>query len=326
MNDLKYKDKDWLKAEYLNKEKSTVDIAEECKVGSSTIRRWLKKFSIARRGLSKAISLGHDEGEKYKDKGWLIRQYWGLGKSTTDIAREADVDVKTVLFFMDKLDVPKRSKSESISLSRNKNGAKYKNYKCLYDKYILKDMTAREISDKCNVDRRTIERWINKFEFKTNGQFIVDGEKMCSNCGKWLPIDMFYNQSSTSTGLSSQCKRCTYEREKEKRQNNPRYRLNRSISSGIRRSLKDGKKGKHWEDLVNYSLDDLTKHLESQFKDGMTWENYGFYGWHIDHIKPKSAFDFLTFNDEEFQECWGINNLQPLWREDNLKKGDKYNG
>ena len=53
----------------------------------------------------------------------------------------------------------------------------------------------------------------------------------------------------------------------------------------------------------------------------MTWANYG-WRWHVDHIKPKASFDFE--NEEEFLECWGLENLQPLFAEDNLIKSDKY--
>ena len=36
-------------------------------------------------------------------------------------------------------------------------------------------------------------------------------------------------------------------------------------------------------------VDTFVKHLENQFVEGMTWENYG--KWHIDHIKPLCTFD-----------------------------------
>ena len=71
---------------------------------------------------------------------------------------------------------------------------------------------------------------------------------------------------------------------------------------------------------------ELIKHLLSQAyprkKTGelMTLENRGFYGWHIDHIKPVSSFDH---NDpKQVAECWHFTNLQPLWAEDNLSKSD----
>ena len=85
------------------------------------------------------------------------------------------------------------------------------------------------------------------------------------------------------------------------------------------RSLKDKKGGRSWETLVDYTLKELMDHLETNFLEGMSWDNYG--NWHIDHIKPVSSFNINSFDSDDFRECWELTNLQPLWAEDNLKKG-----
>lgn len=64
----------------------------------------------------------------------------------------------------------------------------------------------------------------------------------------------------------------------------------------------------------------LKAYLESKFKPGMSWKNYG--EWHIDHIKPLSSFDLTDLG--QFKEACHYSNLQPLWAIDNLKKGAKY--
>ena len=77
------------------------------------------------------------------------------------------------------------------------------------------------------------------------------------------------------------------------------------------------------------SIEELKLYLEKQFynhpttNEIMSWDNYGFYGWHMDHIKPLSSFD-LTNRDQFLKACCYIN-LQPLWAEDNLFKGNKNN-
>ena len=53
----------------------------------------------------------------------------------------------------------------------------------------------------------------------------------------------------------------------------------------------------------------------------MNWNNYG--KWHIDHVRPDRSFNYKSVKDKEFQECWALKNLQPLWAIDNLKKGGK---
>lgn len=65
----------------------------------------------------------------------------------------------------------------------------------------------------------------------------------------------------------------------------------------------------------------LVSYLESLFKPGMTWKNYGPNGWHIDHIKPCASFDLIK--PEEQRKCCHYTNLQPLWAIDNIKKSDR---
>jgi hypothetical protein len=65
----------------------------------------------------------------------------------------------------------------------------------------------------------------------------------------------------------------------------------------------------------------LMVHLEKQFKPGMTWENYGFRGWHIDHIKPLASFDLMDL--EQLRRAVHYTNLQPLWAVENQRKHAK---
>lgn len=60
--------------------------------------------------------------------------------------------------------------------------------------------------------------------------------------------------------------------------------------------------------------------MERQFKPGMSWDNYGQYGWHIDHIKPLARFDLR--DPVQVKQAWHYTNLQPLWWHENLAKSD----
>ena len=80
-------------------------------------------------------------------------------------------------------------------------------------------------------------------------------------------------------------------------------------------------KSKSTEIIIGISFDELKIYLESKFIEGMTWSNYGFNGWHIDHIIPLSSAE----NEEEIYKLCHYTNLQPLWAEENLKKGKKIN-
>lgn len=106
----------------------------------------------------------------------------------------------------------------------------------------------------------------------------------------------------------------------KRRKENPSLRIEDSTRSRMWAAVKgNGNEGKLFSRLP-YSKEELIEHLKLKLTDGMSLENYG--KWHIDHIKPCHLFD-LT-HEEEFLECWNLNNLQPLWAHDNVSKGSKY--
>lgn len=71
---------------------------------------------------------------------------------------------------------------------------------------------------------------------------------------------------------------------------------------------------------LRYGVEELRGHLQGLFREGMDWENYG--KWHVDHVRPCASFD-LT-DPAQFDECWALGNLQPLWALENIKKGSTY--
>lgn len=100
-------------------------------------------------------------------------------------------------------------------------------------------------------------------------------------------------------------------------------KLNANVATAISRALNGNKKGWHWEDLVGYTHENLKIHLEKQFNDGMSWDNYGKGGWEIDHRIPIAAFNIETPFDLDFRQCWALRNLRPMWAKDNRSKKDK---
>jgi hypothetical protein len=102
------------------------------------------------------------------------------------------------------------------------------------------------------------------------------------------------------------------------------YKIRFNVSTVMRSRLKSKNKQGVFRNL-GYTVQELINHLERQFVEGMTWGNYGKV-WHIDHVKPDSWFIYENMDDEGFKQAWDINNLQPLFKEDNLRKGNRYAG
>lgn len=107
-------------------------------------------------------------------------------------------------------------------------------------------------------------------------------------------------------------------REKFRRQNDVNFKLKKNVSRAINHSI--FKNGNSTIKFLPYTIDDLKKHLENQFDNKMSWDNYGTY-WHIDHIVPHSMFKYSSMEDIEFKRCWSLNNLRPLEANQNRLDG-----
>lgn len=109
-------------------------------------------------------------------------------------------------------------------------------------------------------------------------------------------------------------------------ENNPAFRIKKHAQGRIRVAMKDTtgsrKLPKSASKLLGCSWEEFRRHIESQFKPGMTWDNYGRGGWEVDHIKPIERFD-LT-DPKQLTDCFHYSNLQPLWWQENRHKSDTY--
>jgi len=112
-----------------------------------------------------------------------------------------------------------------------------------------------------------------------------------------------------------------------------RRRLAKNIRSNIYNCLKN-KTGQLRH--VDWSIEDLKKHLESKFQAGMSWDNYGrklnkTRCWEVDHIVPinykkDGEYFYKNLDDpnsESFKHCWSLDNLQPMWADENNSKNNK---
>ena len=111
-----------------------------------------------------------------------------------------------------------------------------------------------------------------------------------------------------------------------RRMQTPRGKVENAIRAGINKGIRSGgKRGNKTFDILGYSPVELMDHLQRQFTEGMSWDNYGHgHGcWHIEHEIPVVAHNYETPYDIDFSRCWSLGNLRPMWAEDNWAKNDK---
>ncbi len=141
---------------------------------------------------------------------------------------------------------------------------------------------------------------------------------VCKACCKTVGMDQL------SAENTAKCKACVSQRKRTRWQQDSDYKLREACRNRIASAIKRRKGSKQDAsiDLLGCNWSDLKRHLEMGFVEGMTWENHGLRGWHIDHIRPCASFDLSDLSQQK--ECFHFTNLQPLWARDNLAKGQKY--
>lgn len=111
---------------------------------------------------------------------------------------------------------------------------------------------------------------------------------------------------------------------KSRYRNEPTFRMKSVLRRRIRKGISSrGYKPRSLEIIqsIGCSAEELKAHIESQFTEGMTWQNMG--EWHVDHIVPLASIKATSESDmiEQMIKLSHYTNLQPLWACDNLAKG-----
>ena len=104
---------------------------------------------------------------------------------------------------------------------------------------------------------------------------------------------------------------------RKKQRSKPSWKIRQAVSQAFVRIKKD--KPLNALELLGCTWEEAKNYIESLWQEGMTWENHGRYGWHIDHIRPVSSF-----KEDELHLINRLENLQPLWWHDNLTKSNKF--
>ena len=201
----------------------------------------------------------------------------------------------------------------------------------------------KKICSKCGVEKEVCE-FNKKTKDKNGRQYLKSRCKKCQSEDEKIRRDkypeqykMWYNETRTDR---NKWRSVYYQKNKEKillqnknyntqtRNNRKKkykedilFKLRHILSCRIRDllKLKSFEKRQLFNRILGCSPEFLKEYLEQKFYNGMSWENHGIYGWHIDHIIPLSSAN----SEEEIYGLCHYTNLQPLWAKENLKKNNK---
>ena len=149
--------------------------------------------------------------------------------------------------------------------------------------------------------------------------------KLCSKCGETKDANKKNFSFTTKGAIKCLCRSCEIAYSLNRYRTNIQVRMTHNLGARIRSVIKDNRKSDNTRKLLGCSFEFFMKHMEDQFQEGMTWDNYGNPNgdqtncWHVDHIKPCKTFDLS--DPKEQHKCFHYSNLQPLWAKDNLSKG-----
>jgi len=198
---------------------------------------------------------------------------------------------------------------------------------------------------------------------KIRKPIIIDGEThlYCSGCGQLKKFVEFALNRSKRLGRERQCKKCRlkyyYKYKKEHpenirkavrkfaennrelrreqcrqwRLNNPdakqkwykrqKNKITDCMYGRVYKTLNGNLERKRLWKILGYTYVEFIKHIEKSFQPGMTWDNHG--EWEIDHIIPVAFFHIQSPKDVEFKMCWRLENIQPLWKQQNKQKSNR---
>lgn len=167
---------------------------------------------------------------------------------------------------------------------------------------------------KCQSEDEKIKRGLNTEKYK------IWYDKTRVDRNKWR-LEYYQKNKERILTRNKSYIEISQNKRKQKYQEDNLYRIRHILSCRMRDllKLKSFNKKKSFNEIIGCSPEFLKEFLEKKFTEGMSWNNYGLYGWHIDHIIPLSS----AKTDKEIYELCHYLNLQPLWAEDNLRKSNK---
>lgn len=108
---------------------------------------------------------------------------------------------------------------------------------------------------------------------------------------------------------------------KKRRKEDKDFKILGNLRCRLYKALNGLSKSDTTKQLLGCTIKEFKKYIESQFEDGMSWDNNTNDGWHIDHVIPLSLFDLKCEYQQSVAFHWS--NCQPMWGSENQSKNNK---
>jgi hypothetical protein len=199
-------------------------------------------------------------------------------------------------------------------------------YKIQYDKkYYSKPDVRKKINQQQKINRAKLSSETKKKYAENNKNWrIKNKEKVGQNWINWYlkPENKEKVRISANKPKRKETTRTYY---RNRRKNDPQFKLINNLRTRLAHLISRNPKiikNEKTRELIGCSVEELKLYIEKKFLVGMSWDNYNYETWHIDHIKPLSLAK--NMDDIIRLKLMHYTNLQPLWAKDNIKKSNKY--
>jgi len=267
-------------------------------------------------------------------------------KSINEISKELNIGITYVYKILKKNNIKTKHYKDLEIININNTNYYISPYSILTKEIVTKIInlhelfySIRKISKEMNLNYSLVHNWYKLNNLKSLTKPKINKEnKFCKKCNLTKPINEFFCRIRNGLNIYENCLICQKEiknkrnriYESNKLKNDIIFKINKNITNKFRGLSKNCSK----KIFLDYSMQELKEHLESKFEYWMSWNNYGIYNpekwndndpstwtWQIDHIIPKSTFNYKSVNDEEFKKCWSLDNLRPYSAKLNIIEG-----
>jgi uncharacterized protein YjcR len=160
--DRKYRDEEWLREQYLDKQYSFRQIADECGAGATTIREWADRFGIPTRSEG-----GRAADRRLADREWVRKKYIKEQKGTADIAQICECTQVCVWKWLQKHGIEIRGREADSRLTDSE---------WLQREYAEKERSGVGIAEECDCSPETVYTWLRKHGIKRQYNGIPSGK------------------------------------------------------------------------------------------------------------------------------------------------------